>query len=279
MTSFPLPVEADSRLRLRTLSSLTNRIVLDVLVQRAGARAPSLIELVDVVPDGDGQLDTDEADIPGNILYGFSVRDASGTLTRGQTYARVDLLSKQGGSTQLSMGKGYVHREMTVTPGMSEDPFSGHGDVSPQVIGIDIAGNVNTTHPLDLPNQIRRVDGIMLAYHCSADADNRIGVIRIRSLGGIFPTGFDAGNDRQIMTITGPTWIVNQDGIMYWNNFGYQISIDDGTPILADNTTASNPFPFWVHPDESGAEVVFEFTDGNANDTYTGFIFGERWFL
>ncbi len=277
--SIPLPLAPRTRLRVRALSSSTNRLVLYILAKRPGVRFPEQHELLSLTPDGDRLEDSDEKIVPSDELWGFSLRDEpTGTLERGETYARVDLIPPGGGQVLLNLASGHVTTLQPLSMGMHEDAFSGHGNMIPEVVGEDIAGNVNTDHPLDLVNGIRRVDGLMLMYHCSGDTANRVLVIRIREKGPAYPTGFDAGNDRQIMAITGPTLIANQDGMMYWNNAGYQTSVVDSVNTLANNTTAPNPFPFWVSTVEGGAHVRFEITAGEAADTYNAYIFGETWF-
>ncbi len=206
------------------------------------------------------------------------VRTTREGLDRGQLYCRIQQAAVSGQERGL-LASGYVYNSKNLTLGGYEGSLSGQGDRKPESIGTDIPGNGDTSHPLTLTDGIRRVDGLIFYYHSDGNAANRESVIRIRDLGGVVPAGFDAGNDRQISALAGPSLIADQDGIFFMNRFGYQASVDNATVTLANNSTAPNPFPFWVHEDDTGAEIVFDITAGLAGDNYGGFIFGESWFI
>ncbi len=276
--SYPIPIDPDTNLALRVQSSQTTRIVLDVLIKQKGHRTPRAVEFLDVVPGGDRLVDTDERLIPGDELWGFSVR-ADGILRRGQTYVVVALVPDTGGSTSIGLAKGYVSNESHVFPGVNDATGDGQGDTAPESIGTDIAGNVVTSHDLILVNGIRRVDGLIFYYHSDGNAANRESTIRIRDLGGAVPTGFDAGSDRQILALTGPSLIADQDGVVYMNKFGYTVVVDNNVITTLNNTTAPNPFPFWVSVDDVDSNILFDVAAGLAGDTYGGYVFGETWFV
>lgn len=278
MLPVPLPVEPRSRLRLRAASNATNRLILEILDRVPRARAPRHHQLLDLTPTGDRTEQTEEVAIPGDELWDFNVRDADGSLERGQTYCAVDFVPPSGGSTIINLARGYVTTFGRLTMGDKDDPFSGHGDTRPESIGTDIAGNVDTAHNLDLTNAIRRIDGFIFYYHADGNASSRESVMRLRDLGSGVPTGFDAGNDRQVMALAGPSLIADEDGIFYMNQFGYHATVDQATVTIANNASAPNPFPLWVNNAETSANLTFDISAGLAGDTYGGYIFGEVWF-
>jgi len=225
---------------------------------------------------GDRTVDSQEEFIPGVELWGFTAR-FTGTIRRGQLYADVALVPPTGGSTQITLAKGYIHSEAVLPLGEFSDPTDGQGDTIPESIGDDIAGNVDTVHALAITNSIRRIDSVVWYYHCSADVAARTMSLRILAPSGTVPTGFDSGNDRQIAAVTGPALSANEDGIMYWNRFGYQVVVDNNVITIADNSTASNPFPMWIDVGDTDARMSFDVTDGEALDTYQAFLTGEIW--
>ncbi len=206
------------------------------------------------------------------------VRTTREGLDRGQLYCRVQQASPSGQERGL-LASGYVYNSRNLTLGDYEDSLSGQGDRKPESIGTDIPGNGDTVLTLPLALGIRRVDGLIFYYHSDANAANRESVIRIRDLGGTVPAGFDAGNDRQISALAGPSLIADQDGIFFMNRFGYQASVNNASVTVANNSTAPNPFPFWVHADDTDANILFDISAGLAGDNYGGFIFGESWFI
>ncbi len=276
MGIFPLPIEPDSSLRLRVQSSETARIVMDALVQRR-RRQPELIELINVTPDGDRLIDAREVSIPGETLWGLTIREPTGTLERGKTFVRGDLIGPQGGSTIQVLASGYVHGEHVVTGGRIESPTDGQGDTDPQTIAFDAAGNVDTQQNLALAKSIRRVDGITVYYHCSSDVAARTMEFRLRDPGLGVPTGFDIGNDRQVYNLTGPALAGDEDGVLYMNGFGYAVVVDNNVITTSNNTTAPTPFPFWVHQLDQ-MEIFLDITAGEAADRYAIYAHGEIWF-
>ncbi len=235
------------------------------------------MELVDVVPDGDRLVDTDEAVVPFDELWGISVRN-EGTLRRGQTFARVDLIPVSGGSTLHTLAKGYVHGEGNLIDGDNDDPTDGQGDTLPQTMAFDEDGDNDTTLGLALVNTIRRIDGFVMYYHSDGNTATRTWTLRLQNPVGAVPTGFDAGADRQVLAFAGPSLTVNEDGILYMANGIYNVTVDDNSVATSNHTTAPNPFPFWVHAG-SPAQFIIDVASGLEGDKYSAYIFGESWFV
>ncbi len=276
MIPLPIPVINDTRLRVRQLSSVTNPLFVDVMVRRKGNPTPHLATLMSNIHAGDRGLDdSNEATIPGDELWAASVR--TGAPNRGETYVTLGLVPPGGGTTRLFLASGYVYSENPLTIGQFGGTLEGRGDNSPQIGGQDIAGNVDTTVALALINGMHRIDGFNFMYHCSSDTANRSVVIDLRDVGTVVPTGFDAGIDRRVWTISGPTWIADQDGAVFVMGPHYTATVDDSVLSISDHTTAPSPFPIFVDKDDD-AELIVTITGGEALDTYSWYIYGESWF-
>ncbi len=271
----PLPVINDTRIRVRQLSSVTNQMLVDVVVRSKGNPIPRLVNLFSNIHAGDRGVELTEAVIPGDELWAAGVR--SGTPNRGEMYVQLVMTPPAGGNTFLLLGKGYVYSENPVAIGQFEGSLDGRGDLSPQIGGQDIAGNVDTTVALGLFNGMHRIDGFNFMYHCSGDVASRSVVIDLRDVGTVVPTGFDAGIDRRVWTISGPTWAANQDGSIFVSGPHYTATVDDSVLSISDHTTAPSPFPIFVDEDDD-AELTVTITNGEALDTYSWYIYGESWF-
>ncbi len=272
----PIPVINDTRLRLRQLSSVTNQVFVDVIVRRNGNPTPHLATLMSNVHAGDRALEDEiEAVIPGDELWGASVR--SSAINRGEMYCTLGMAPPGGGNTQLFLAKGYVYSENPLLMGQFQGSLEGRGDLSPQIGGQDIAGNVDTAVALALTNGMHRIDGFNFMYHCSGDVAGRSVVIDLRDVGTVVPTGFDAGIDRRVWTISGPSWLANEDGSIFVSGPHYTATVDDSVLSVSDHTTAPSPFPIFVDEDDD-AELIVTITNGEALDTYSWYIYGESWF-
>ncbi len=219
----------------------------------------------------------------GEIVSGVLRSPASG-LNRGEVYAQMLSGRKVGeGFPSIDhnvIGQSYVYDMSPSLLGVfiEPGPGGGEGNVRPITVAASEDGDVNTSFPMAASNAHRRFDAAIIYYHCDGTVVNRTWVTRIRDRGLGVPTGFDAGNDRQIQALISPTLSADEDGILYQNRFGYQASVDQSVITLANNTTASNPFPFWVM-ESDGAEFFIDITNGAAGDKYSAYLFGEEWIL
>ncbi len=275
MIPLPLPVINDTRIRVRQLSSVTNQMLCDVVVRSKGNPIPRLVNLFSNIHAGDRGVELSEAVIPGDELWAAGVR--SGAPNRGEMYVQLVMTPPAGGNTFLLLGKGYVYSENPVAIGQFDGSLEGRGDLSPQRGAVNVAGNVDTTVALTLINGMHRIDGFNFMYHCSSDTANRSVIIDLRDVITAAPTGFDAGIDRRVWTISGPTWIANQDGSVFVMGPHYTATADDSVLSVSDHTTAPSPFPIWVDEDND-AELIVTITGGEALDTYSWDIYGESWF-
>lgn len=176
------------------------------------------------------------------------------------------------------IGHGYYYNMSSPTLGYFSElgPGGGEGNKTPITLASDVAGDTDTSAALALADTLRRIDGFILYYHASSDVDNRTMTVRVRSPGLAVPTGFDAGNDQQVMAFAGPTLSADQDGIVFMRPGIYTVVVDNNTITTSDNTTAPNPFPFWVTEGDN-IEIVLDITTGHANDRYSAYAFGEEW--
>ncbi len=275
MIPLPIPVKNDTRLRIRQLSSVTNRVFVDVMVRSKGDPIPRVATLISTDHAGNRGEEEQERVIPGDELWFASAR--SSAANRGQTHIQLQLIPPGGGVVAQTLAKGPVYAENPLSVGEFKSSLDGRGDNSPQRGAINVAGNVDTTVALGLLNGIHRIDGFNFMYHCSSDTANRSVVIDLRDVITAVPTGFDAGIDRRVWTISGPTWIANQDGSVFVMGPHYTATADDSVLSISDHTTAPTPFPIWVDEDND-AELIVTITGGEALDTYSWDIFGESWF-
>ncbi len=266
----------------------------DFVFRVAGTVATRILAIISVLYDDGG-----ESDVPLEVLSptdGSAVSDTSSPVTRGGLVVGCRLDKEDAGIErgelycQVRIGHrpdiekqgicaGYMYDEHPLNMGTFDEPGpgGGNGKNTPRTWADDVAGDVDTTLFLSDVNRIRRIDGFVRYYHASGDTATRDMIIRLRDVGSGVPTGFDAGNDRQIFTIAGPQLIANQDGIVYCRNGLYSITVDNGTPSVENNTTAPNPFPFWVHEDESPIDLQADISSGHANDRYSAYLFQEEW--
>ncbi len=276
---FPLPVEDRSRLRLRTISSQTNVIVLDAFIKRRGERTPRQLEILNLTPDGDRGVDIAEEFIPGGELWGVSARERLGTLERGQTYCRIDLIPPSGGATLLNLARGYVHRENILSGGEFEDSLSGKGHLSWRTVADDVTP-VSITQALAIANARLKVYGFVWYYNCAVEAVTRVLRALYRNPGPSVPTGFDT-----ISIVAKPhsadlSLTTGQEGILYAYNSGRgdgYASRNDNTALSVENTTTvAQIFPLEIMEDDL-AELRFTVVDAHADDRHSIFILQEEW--
>lgn len=214
--------------------------------------------------------------LDGRIIDGLVTGRSLGK--RGETYVRLETRRSQ---IEGLICSGYAYGVRIVSMPMVEGSREGPGHRFNRALADDVTP-IDIQHTLGLVNRLRRIDGFIWYYHCSADVADRTLRASFRDMGDGLPTGMTSGVNTTsklypsagVLTVS-----ANQEGLIYVNaNTGksFATSLDNGAATIEDITTDPDPFPYWAQEDDVG-EIFFDVQLAEAADRHSIYLIEEEW--
>lgn len=208
-----------------------------------------------------------------------TIEPVTTTIKRGQILARLSFGQSQAANGPV-LCQDYVYQNHWVTLGELRDsgPSGGDGWLNVITLKANGAPAASSTQALGASNTRCRYRGFTWYYNASNDAANRILNVRLNNPTLAYPTGFTAaGAAGDVWRAAAMTLTADQEGTVYADRVR-SMTNDNGTIAVDSQASAPTPFMYEAREDDTG-DLIFEVTDGNANDRDVIYVIREEWLV